>query len=92
MRMLSHPIACSAVRLFKHIRNSSDKVQYYRTVRSRIVRLLFLRASSALHKRRGWAQPQVPQPQLVNYIRDDYVKRAGSLTASRSSDPRGDPA
>jgi hypothetical protein len=42
MRMLSYPIACSAVRLFKHFRNSSDKVQYYGTVRSCIVRLLFL--------------------------------------------------
>jgi hypothetical protein len=28
MQMLSHPITCSTVRLFEHIRNSSDKVSY----------------------------------------------------------------
>jgi hypothetical protein len=42
MRMFYHPIAYSAVRLFEHFRNSSDKVQYHSTVQSRIVRLLFL--------------------------------------------------
>jgi hypothetical protein len=40
--MLSYLIVCSVVPLFKHIYNSSDKVQYHGTVRSRTVRLLFL--------------------------------------------------
>ena len=45
-----------------------------------------------LPKSRGCAQPHVYQPQLVNYIEDDYVRRAGSPVGRRSSDPRGDPA
>jgi hypothetical protein len=42
MWMLSYLIVCSVVRLFEHIRNSLDKVQYHSTVQSRTVRLLFL--------------------------------------------------
>jgi hypothetical protein len=50
------------------------------------------RRRSTTNKRRGCAQPQVPRPHLINYIRDDCVRCAGSLTASRSSDPRCDRA
>jgi hypothetical protein len=40
------------------------------------------RRRSTTNKRRGCAQPQVPRPHLINYIRDDCVRCAGSLTVT----------